>query len=59
LQKRVNSNTNLKIWYEDGETGEIKSLEVEFLVLSTAFVPYHGVEKLAKTLGYRATPATP
>jgi heterodisulfide reductase subunit A len=42
---------NLKIWYEDGETGEIKSLEVEFLVLSTAFVPYHGVENLAKTLG--------
>ncbi len=42
---------NLTLWYEDGETGEIKSLEVEFLVLSTAFVPYHGVENLAKTLG--------
>jgi heterodisulfide reductase subunit A len=41
---------NLHIWYEDPEEGGIKSLEVEFLVLATAFVPYHGVENLAKTL---------
>ena len=44
-------NKNLTIWYEDPEDGGIKSQEVDFLVLSTAFVPYHGVENLAKTLG--------
>jgi heterodisulfide reductase subunit A len=42
---------NLFIWYDDPENGKIKSLEVEFLVLSTAFVPRPGVENLAKTLG--------
>jgi heterodisulfide reductase subunit A len=42
---------NLTIWYEDGESGGIKSLEVDFLVLSTAFVPWPGVENLAATLG--------
>jgi heterodisulfide reductase subunit A len=42
---------NLSIWYEDPEDGGIKSQEVDFLVLSTAFVPYQGVENLAKTLG--------
>jgi heterodisulfide reductase subunit A len=42
---------NLTVWYEDGESGGIRSLEVDFLVLSTAFVPWPGVENLARTLG--------
>ncbi|MDD5747555.1 MAG: CoB--CoM heterodisulfide reductase iron-sulfur subunit A family protein [Actinomycetota bacterium] len=42
---------NLYIWYDDTESGGVKKLEVEMVVLSVAFVPPKGIEKLAKTLG--------
>ncbi len=42
---------NLRIWYDDTETGGVKSLEVDMVVLSTAFVPPPGVRNLARVCG--------
>lgn len=42
---------NLFVWYDDTESGEVKSLEVDMVVLSVAFVPPAGIEKLAAVLG--------
>ncbi len=41
---------NLKIRYEDLETGELKKEEVEFLVLSTGLIPSDKNQSLAKVL---------
>lgn len=42
---------NLYVWYDDTESGGVKSMEVDMVVLSTAFVPPAGIEELAKVLG--------
>lgn len=42
---------NLLVWYDDTESGEIKSLEADMVVLSVAFVPPPGIESLGKTVG--------
>jgi heterodisulfide reductase subunit A len=47
---------NLFLWYEDATDGGIKSLEVDFLVLATAFIPFEGVENLAASLGIELDP---
>jgi len=47
----VPETKNLLIWYDDTMSGEIKSLEVELVVLATAFVPPAETNTLAQTLG--------
>lgn len=42
---------NLFVWYDDTEGGGVKSMEVDMVVLSTAFVPPRGIEELAAVLG--------
>lgn len=42
---------NLHVWYDDTEGGGVKSMEVDMAVLSTAFVPPPGIERLAEVLG--------
>jgi len=42
---------NLYIWYDDTEAGGVKSMEVDMVVLSTAFVPQPGIARLAEVLG--------
>ena len=44
-------NQNPILWYEDTETREVKSLNVEMAVLSTAAMPARGSSELAKKLG--------
>ncbi len=42
---------NLYVWYHDTEGGGVKKMEVDMVVLSTAFIPPKGVRDLAGTLG--------
>jgi heterodisulfide reductase subunit A len=42
---------NLYVWYDNTESGGVKSMEVDMVVLSTAFVPPPGIGKLAEVLG--------
>jgi heterodisulfide reductase subunit A len=42
---------NLFVWYDDTESGGVKKMEVDMVVLSTAFVPPSGIRKLAGALG--------
>lgn len=42
---------NVIIWYDDPERGGIRSMEVDMLVLATAFIPWEGIENLARSLG--------
>jgi heterodisulfide reductase subunit A2 len=42
---------NLFVWYDDTESGGVKRMEVDMVVLSTAFVPPPGIRKLAGALG--------
>jgi heterodisulfide reductase subunit A len=42
---------NLLIYYDDTQTGELKSDEVDMVILASALKPSHGGEKLAKILG--------
>lgn len=42
---------NLFVWYDDTESGGVKKMEADMVVLSTAFVPQPGIEKLAAVLG--------
>src|SRR5450830_251725 len=42
---------NLYVWYDDTESGGVKSMEVDMVVLSTAFVPPPGIQILAEVLG--------
>lgn len=42
---------NLYVWYDDTEGGGVKSMEVDMVVLSTAFVPPAGIDSLAEKLG--------
>jgi heterodisulfide reductase subunit A-like polyferredoxin len=42
---------NLYVWYDDTESGGVKSMEVEMVFLSTAFVPPEGIGELAGSLG--------
>jgi len=42
---------NLFVWYDDTEAGGVKKMEFDMVVLSTAFVPPPGIEKLAEVLG--------
>ncbi|PKQ28558.1 MAG: hypothetical protein CVT63_02160 [Candidatus Anoxymicrobium japonicum] len=42
---------NLNVWYDDTESGGVKSMEVDMVVLSTAFVPPPGIHKLGEALG--------
>jgi len=42
---------NLRVWYDDTETGGVKNMEVDMVVLSVAFIPPPGIEDLAKVLG--------
>jgi heterodisulfide reductase subunit A2 len=42
---------NLYVWYDDTESGGVKRMEVDMVVLSTAFVPPPGIRKLAEVLG--------
>ena len=42
---------NLYVWYDDTEAGGVKKMEFDMVVLSTAFVPPPGIEKLAEVLG--------
>jgi len=44
-------NYNPILWYEDTETREVKSLNVDMVVLSTAAMPAKGSDRLAKKLG--------
>ena len=44
-------NQNPIVWYEDTNTREIKSMEVELVVLSQAMVPSRDTKELAKVLG--------
>ena len=48
-------NQNPIIWYEDTNTREIKSAEVELVVLSQAMIPSEGTRELAKVLGIGLT----
>ena len=41
---------NLFVWYDDTESGGVKSMEVDMVVLSTAFVPPPGIRKLVEVL---------
>ncbi|MDD5447611.1 MAG: CoB--CoM heterodisulfide reductase iron-sulfur subunit A family protein [Actinomycetota bacterium] len=42
---------NLRVWYEDTTSGGVKDLEVDMVVLSTAFIPRQDSRDLAKKLG--------
>jgi heterodisulfide reductase subunit A len=42
---------NLCVWYDDTESGEVKKLEVDMVVLSVAFVPPTESKDLASILG--------
>lgn len=42
---------NLYVWYDDTEVGGVKSMEFDMVVLSTAFAPPPGIERLAEVLG--------
>ncbi len=42
---------NLLVWYDDTESRGVKSLEVDMVVLSVAFVPPPGLKELASVLG--------
>src|SRR5450759_825884 len=44
---------NLYVWYDDTESGGVKKMEVDMVVLSTAFVPPPGIEKLGEALGVK------
>ena len=44
---------NLLVWYDDTESGGVKSLEADMVVLSTAFVPPPGINSLAGVLGVK------
>lgn len=44
---------NLYAWYDDTESGGVKSMEVDMAVLSTAFVPPEGIRTLTDTIGAR------
>ncbi|MBU4178910.1 MAG: FAD-dependent oxidoreductase, partial [Actinobacteria bacterium] len=44
---------NLLVWYDDTESGGVKSLEADMVVLSTAFVPPPGIDGLAGVLGVK------
>jgi heterodisulfide reductase subunit A len=44
---------NLYVWYDDTEAGGVKSMEADMVVLSTAFCPPPGIEKLADALGVK------
>ena len=44
-------NGNPAIWYEDTTTGEVKSLEVELVVLCQALIPSQGTQEVASKLG--------
>jgi heterodisulfide reductase subunit A len=44
---------NLHVWYDDTESGGVKSMEVDMVVLSTAFVPPPGIGKLGEALGVK------
>ena len=46
-------NQNPILWYEDTETREVKSLNVEMAVLSTAAMPAKGSSELAKKMGIK------
>jgi heterodisulfide reductase subunit A-like polyferredoxin len=45
------SGANPLVWYEDTRERQVKSLEVDLVILATACVPTKGIEKLAQTLG--------
>lgn len=42
---------NLLVWYDDTESGEVKSLEADMVVLSAAFVSPSGIENPGKAIG--------
>jgi heterodisulfide reductase subunit A len=44
---------NLFVWYDDTESGGVKSMEADMVVLSTAFVPPPGIGELAEVLGVK------
>ena len=44
---------NLYVWYDDTEGGGVKSMEVDMVVLSTAFVPPPGINALGEKLGVK------
>jgi heterodisulfide reductase subunit A len=44
---------NLYVSYDDTESGGVKSMEVDMVVLSTAFVPPRGIGALGEALGVR------
>jgi heterodisulfide reductase subunit A len=43
-------NQNPIVWYEDTTTGEIKSMEVELVILCQCLVPSKGIKELAEVL---------
>jgi len=45
------SEGNPVLWYEDTRKREVKNLTVDMVVLATAVVPSHGMERLAEILG--------
>jgi len=48
-------NQNPIVWYEDTNTREIKSMEVEVVILCQAMIPSQGTRDLAKVLGIELT----
>ncbi len=44
-------NQNPIVWYEDTNTTETKSMEVELVILCQAMIPSHGTRELAEVLG--------
>ncbi|PIP48417.1 MAG: hypothetical protein COX14_03760 [Chloroflexi bacterium CG23_combo_of_CG06-09_8_20_14_all_45_10] len=48
-------NQNPIVWYEDTNTREIKSMELEMVILCQAMIPSQGTKELAKVLGIGLT----
>lgn len=46
-----NDEKNLIVWYDDTVTREVKSMEVDMVILCTALIPRRGVKELSDILG--------
>lgn len=54
-QVQIDNEENPIIVYEELDTGEIKQLKVDLVVLATCIIPPIGIEELADTLGVELT----